>query len=155
MSTNTKMSEGETPDKESGGGRESEGPFREDPPPTLLVWAARLLTLAAVLSIVGYLVWLIFTDTRPAQFIVDAQYDELEARNGSWVLPIRVVNDSTEAVTNVVLDAALTPPGEEEVNLSTTLPLMGEGESAMLEMVFETRPEPETLDLRVSSYQSP
>ncbi|MGB3456430.1 MAG: hypothetical protein WBG08_05575 [Litorimonas sp.] len=153
MSSSTKMSDGETPDKS---GPEAEGPFSEDPAPTILVWIARALTLGALLWIVGYLVWLISTDNRPAQFIVDARWAELDPRNGEWVLPITVTNDSTEAVTSVVLDAAFQPPdGKEEVNLSATLPLMGEGERALLEMVFEDEPSPDTLDLRVSSYQSP
>ncbi|MEM7728378.1 MAG: hypothetical protein AAF311_03800 [Pseudomonadota bacterium] len=159
MSSSTKMSAGETPYKSAGSGKESgrdsEGPFSEDPPPTILVWIARTLTLAALLSIIGYLFWLISTDSRPAQFVVDARWSELDPRGGEWVLPITVTNDSTEAVTNVVLDAAFQPPGREEVNLSTTLPLMGEGERALLEMVFEDEPTPDTLDLRVSSYQSP
>lgn len=133
----------------------SDSAFQEDPAPTVLVWAARLVTLGALAIIIGYLVHLIFTDERPAQFVIDAQYDQLDQRNGNYVLPIRLTNDSTEAVTSVVLDAELDLPGDETTNLSATLPLMGEGESAMLEMVFQTRPTPDTLDLRVSSYQSP
>ena len=132
------------------------GPARskEDPAPTALIWVARLLSLAALLSIVGYLLYMIATDNRPAQFEIEADFAGLREQGGRYVLPVSVINDSTEAVTAVVVDAVL-ETGDEPEEISLTLPLMGEGERARVEIVFDARPTAERLDIDVSSYQSP
>ena len=127
---------------------------KENPAPTALVWTARILSLGALLSIVGYLFFMIATDNRPAQFEIRPDFDALREQGGRYVLPVSVINDSTDAVTAVVVDAVLDAGGEPE-EISLTLPLMGEGETARVEIVFDARPTPDTLDIDVSSYQSP
>ena len=129
--------------------------MEQTPPPTALIWAARIATLGALLFVIGYLVWCIITDVRPAQFEVEADWDALEPRNGHYVLPVKVTNDSTEAVTSVVLDIAYTDADGEDATMSATLPLMGEGESAKLEFVFKSPPREDTTEMMVTSYQSP
>ncbi len=127
---------------------------KEDPAPTALVWLARFLSLGALLSIVSYLIFLIATDNRPAQFDIKSDFAALREQGGRYVLPVSIINDSTEAVTAVVVDAVLKTSGEPE-EMSLTLPLLGEGETARVEIVFDSRPTPDTLDVDVSSYQSP
>ena len=125
-------------------------------PPTLVVWAVRAATLGALGLLVGYLTYMIVSDTVPAQFDIRPDFAELEARDGAFVLPVDVVNDSTEAVTEVVVVATLDAPGEaDDEQISYTVALMGEGERATAELRFQTRPTDANTDFRVTSYQSP
>ncbi|WP_298918305.1 hypothetical protein [uncultured Algimonas sp.] len=128
---------------------------REDPPPTFVIWVVRLLSVSAMLMIVAYLVYMIMSDTVPAQFDIRPEFSELDERDGNFVLPLTVVNTSTVAVTTVVVVAELDGPGDRDDTISATLPLMGEGETARLDLVFEQKPSEGNLKLRVTSYQSP
>ena len=129
---------------------------REDPAPTPLVWGVRLASLGAIGFIVGYLIWLVFNDDVPAQFEIAAQWSDVEERNGRFVLPVSVTNDSTEAVTDVGVEVVLDLPGEaDDETVSFTIPLMGEGEEADIEVLFASRPTDANTELHVTSYQSP
>ena len=129
---------------------------KEDPAPTPLVWAVRLLSLGVLGFIVGYLVYMVITDTVPAQFVIEPDFDAVEPRMGRYVLPVTVTNDSTEAVTDVGVEVRLDLPGEaDDETISFTIPLMGEGERAEAEVLFAARPTDANTELAVTSYQSP
>ncbi len=152
-------SKDENQDKKQDGKDKSGGTSGDpspDVPPTILVWTARLVSLGLFAAIIGYLLYMVATDDTPAQFDVEPDWAKVEQRNGMIVLPVTVINDSTEAVTDVVMNVTQDLPGEEnDDSFSVTIPLMGEGERALVELVFETVPIEDDITFRISSYQSP
>lgn len=124
-------------------------------PPSLVVWAVRIGALTLLGCIVGYLVNLVITDDVPAQFRFELDWPAVENRRGNYVLPIEVVNDSTEAVNEVVVRAELDGPGDNDETVEYTIALMGEGEVADAELLFTQRPTEANTTFRVLSYQSP
>lgn len=128
----------------------------EGPPPTLLAWAARILSLGILAVIVGFLLYMIVSDEVPAQFELAADFDGVSERGGMFVLPLEVTNDSTSAITDVGVEIILDAPGEaDDQTVSITIPLMGEGETAAAEILFGARPTESNTTVRVTSYQSP
>lgn len=124
-------------------------------PPTLVVWIVRIIAVGLLAGIVGYLIHLVITDTVPAQFAFDVDWPAVENRRGNYVLPVEVVNDSTSAVNEVVIEVTLDGPGDRDETVEYTIALMGEGEAADAEVLFEQRPTRDNVTLRVLSYQSP
>ena len=122
----------------------------ESPPPTLLTWFARALSIAMIGSLIGYLVYLCLRPEVPAQFDVITHFDRAEQRDGAWVLPVDVLNTSTEAMASVVVDIE-----QGDVTRSFTVTLMGEGERAIAEVRLPERPTADNVTADVTSYQSP
>ena len=109
------------------------------PPPSAMEWGARIASLSLLALLVGYLLFLCFRTQVPAQCDVSPEFDRAMLRNGVWVLPVEVSNISTESVTDVAVDVTLTTGGEATTQ-STTIYILGEGESARLEVQF-TEPD--------------
>ena len=124
------------------------------PPPSAVEWGARIASVSLMALLVGYLLYLCLRPQVPAQFDVAPDYARAELRNGVWVLPVEVSNSSTESVTDVAVEITLAG-ADGEVARSTTIYILGEGESAMVEMQFPERPTEGNTEAVVGSYQSP
>ena len=124
------------------------------PPPTIAAWIARVLTVGTMALIIGYLVYLCFRPEVLARFDIELAFDQLDERNGRYVLPVMVTNDSTESMSGVAVEVVLSTPEGETVR-SFEIALMGEGESANAEVTFRERPTPDSVEADVVSYVSP
>ena len=122
----------------------------ESPPPTLMTWIVRLVSVALIGSLIGYLVYLSLRPEVAAQFDVIANVDRAEQRDGAWVLPVDVLNTSTESMASVVVEIE-----QGNVTRSFTVTLMGEGERAIAEVRLPERPTADNIVADVTSYQSP
>jgi|GEM_PF-6950653 len=120
------------------------------PPPSAVTWTARVLSLGMVLSLIGYLAYLIVRPVVPAQFDVEPDFKAVEQRGSQWVLPVELTNTSTVALANVVVDIS-----QGNVTRSFTVVLMGEGEKAQAEVRLPERPTLSNITADVTSYQSP
>lgn len=131
----------------------SDGESEEEnasPPPTLLIWFTRLVSGGLLVLIVGYLVYLSRVDDVAPEFTITPKFDEIVQHESHFALPVDIINGATEAVTNVKVEIVF-----DGVSRTLTLPLMGQGETASIEVVFETRPTPEALETMVLAYQAP
>ena len=124
------------------------------PPPSLLEWGVRIVSLSVLAILVGYLVLLGSRESIPAQFNIDMRFDEVEQRGSDWVLPLRVENTSTESVTELTLGVSL-DTADGPVERTTTIYILGEGERVSLELMFPERPDPSQTEAHIHAYQSP
>ena len=120
------------------------------PPPSWIVWFMRLFSLAILLALIGYLLYLALRPTVPAQFDIGLDFGGAERREGQWVLPVELTNSSTEAVSEIVLEVL-----QGEVTRTVTIALLGEGEMAEVEFRFPREPSESNTDAAILSYQSP
>ena len=127
-----------------------DGPDQTPPPPSWIVWAVRLSSLATLFAIIGYLIHLAVRPEVPAQFDINLEFGNAEQREGQWVLPVEVTNSSTEAVNEVVLEVA-----QGDVTRTTTIGLLGEGEQIAIEFRLPREPSEGNTEASVLSYQSP
>ena len=138
------------PDKSDKKNVPGDKPEDVTPPPSWIVWTVRLLSLATLLAIIGYLIHLAARPEVPAQFDIGLQFADAERRDGQWVLPVEFTNTSTEAVNEVVLEIA-----QGDVSRTTTVGLLGEGEMIAIEFRFPREPSQNNTEATVLSYQSP
>ena len=127
-----------------------DGPDQTPPPPSWIVWTVRLVSLATLFGIIGFLLYLALRTEVPAQFDIDLEFGDAEQREGQWVLPVELVNSSTEAVNEVVLEVV-----QGDVTRSTTVALLGEGEMIEIEFRLPQEPSEGNTEANVLSYQSP
>lgn len=124
------------------------------PPPTWLVWTTRILSVGTLAAVVGYLLFLALRAPVPASFEIRPDFDAVAPRGEAWTLPLDVVNVSTEAVSDLMIEV-VQEGVDGETARTATLMLLGEGETLELEMLFPERPRPDTTETRVLSYQNP
>ena len=120
------------------------------PPPTLLAWSARIITIATLFSLIGYLLFLCLRDPVSARFDIVMDFDRAEQRGSAWVLPVEVTNTSTESMGNVTVEVV-----QGETTRSFELLLMGEGEMGDAEVRLPDRPTLANTQADVVSYVSP
>ena len=124
------------------------------PPPSWLVWTVRVFSVGTLLAIIAYLLYLALRTDIPASFEIKPDFDAVAQRGVAWTLPIDVVNVSTEAVSDLMIEVVQTGPNGETAR-TATLVLVGEGETLELEMLFPERPRADAIETRVLSYQNP
>ena len=118
-----------------------------------LEWAILAASVAAIVGLVGYLLLQVVADDGPARISVEAQAAEGAPAPTGWTLPVVVRNDGGEAAGTVVIEAAATVGGEEEV-AELTIELLPARSEAALVVGFSDRPEGE-VSFRLVGYESP
>ena len=78
-------------------------------------WVALVISVAAILGIVGFLVVDGLTDAgRPPEPRVELQRDAAYETSAGWIVPATVMNDGDRPAEALVLRAAATVEGSEE-----------------------------------------
>lgn len=148
----SKSQQGQKQGQSSGGQRL----LAQEPPPTLLEWTVRGISAAVLLALFLYMVWAALQPAAEAEILVDINRGQIEPRGSSWVVPVDIVNQSGNAVSDVVFSVALVDDdGEVVEEESATIGLLGQRESAAAELWFDANPNDYTLRADVGSYKFP
>lgn len=128
----------------------------QDPPPTIVEWSARLVSLGAVLVLLGYVVISGFAATSPPTIETRVLLDEIEIRNGSWVVPVDVTNEGDVSVSDaeITLEVA-SADGTVVESESVVIALLGQGGTSSVEFWLSQEPEPDQISVEVGSYILP
>lgn len=106
-----------------------------------LEWAILAVSLAAILGVVGFLLFEAISDGgRPAQVAATADSSRAEDTAGGWLVPIRVYNDGGSAAIGIVVEVTATVGGVEEVSQLTVDVLAG-GSEVELRAGFSDPPD--------------
>lgn len=129
-------------------------PNEQRPPPTWLAWTVRGVSLAMVLGLLGYFVYLAVVPEEQPTFEFTVQTADVERRGAGWAVPVKVVNAGTLSVHALRLEATLAgiddSPVEEQI-----VPLLGPGEEITVEFWFDRDPRPTGVACSTGSYLLP
>lgn len=118
-------------------------------PPTLIGWAARLVSLGLVAALLAVLAVEITQPTREVGLKVEPQWNEVRATDGSVLVPVEITNSSTQTIREMKLE--LDGGIGEPVHID--IALMGEAETLTYVAGFPRRPK--NIAYRIVSYQAP
>ena len=106
-----------------------------------LEWAILVVSLAAILGVVGFLVFEAISDGgRPAQVDATADPSRAEDLASGWLVPIRVYNDGGSAALGIVVEVTATVGGVEEVS-ELTVDVLAGGSEVELKAGFSDAPD--------------
>lgn len=128
---------------------------KDDHPPTMVVWTVRVLSVAALLALLIYLINGALSPTVLPQFTVNLDHDGVEKRGQSWVLPGKVTNNSTRSVTALIVEVTIDDEEGEPVSRQVEIPLIGQGEHVAFELRYPTEPIASDTSSDILSYLSP
>ena len=124
--------------------------------PTVVEWAARALSAGMLLLLISYVLWSAFQPTRPVRFTYQVMIKQLDLRSGEWVLPIKIKNQGSVSVHDLIIIAELVGLTDEVVDQSEmTFMLLGQGEEVEIELWFIEDPREFDLRFNVHSYKLP
>lgn len=126
----------------------------QQPPPTIVSWIIRGISLLLVVGLLGYFTWSAFAERVKPEIeftILDAQ---IEQRGGSWAVPVDVKNTGTMSVHNLTVRAEIPGGGEKESEMANIL-LMGPGEVVRTTFWFRDNPRLKGVECSAASYLLP
>lgn len=113
----------------------------QDPPPTWLEWGVRITSLAVLAALVGFVVINGLSSDQPSLLTGQVTHDDIDQRNGTWVVPATITNAGDESLVNVSADLVLSDGDDDEIeSASVTISLLGAGASEDVEFRFERDP---------------
>lgn len=129
---------------------------RQDPPPTLIEWGVRLISGLLLLGLIGYVVWMAFQPSISPQFELEIDRGHIENRNGSWVVPVSVLNIGSVTAVELELTLELVDDEGNVVEAETLVfPLVGGQERVSGDYWFSEDPTPFELRFNVGGYRKP
>lgn len=136
--------------------REEASQLRQRPPPTLVEWSVRSVSLALLLALTGYLVWSGFQPAVDARFSFSVESEGIEAREHGWVVPVAVTHTGSEGLEDLGVRLQLVDAAGGVVEEETlAFPLVGSNETLHAEYWFDHDPEAHRLRFDVVGYTLP
>ncbi|PHI19830.1 hypothetical protein CEQ90_10580 [Lewinellaceae bacterium SD302] len=126
--------------------------YQQDPPPTLVSWSIRLTSILLVATLLIYFIWSMLQPVERPSFDFAVQNDQIEQRNGNWVVPVSVTNRGDVSVLNLAIEATLKTSTESR---ETNIRLLGPGESISVEFTFSEQLSEADLKYEAISYILP
>jgi len=120
-------------------------------PPSILMWAVRGVSALLVVGLLGYLIWSAVQPTVEVRFAFEVKTEDCAQREGRWVLPVEVTNESTISAHDVTYAISLSDGTEKMV----TLLLIGPNEQLTHEFWFDEDPRGRAAKCQVTSYLLP
>lgn len=128
----------------------------EPPPPTLVEWGARGLSILLLLLLVGYVFSEALRPPTPTAFDYQVQASAIRQQGEEWVVPVTLRHRGSRSLLDLALTAQLTDgAGEVVEEIEVALPLLGAGESVALELWFSEDPRAHSLRFDVQGYRLP
>lgn len=128
----------------------------EPTPPTLVEWAARVVSLLLLLLLVGFVLTEALRPPTPISFDYHVQTSAIHQQGEAWVVPVTLRNQGSRSAQELSFLAQLTnTAGEPVEEIEVSLPLLGAGEAVGLELWFSEDPRSHTLIFDVQSYRLP
>lgn len=119
-----------------------------------LEWAILVLSVGAVVALVGYLLVAGLTNGGPALIRPEVTMAEAaEGPDGGWLVPLTVRNEGGEAALSIVIEGTASVAGSEESS-ELTIDLLAADSAVELALGFSGRPEGE-VQVRVVGFETP
>jgi len=115
--------------------------------PTILGWAARLLSLGLIAFLVGNILWQISLEDRDIGFTVAMERDEIRQQGDQYLVPLKITNDGSEAARTVTLEIIT---AEEIIDIEILL--IGQNET--VSYVIALSELPRSIEYRIISYET-
>ncbi len=126
------------------------------PPPTLVEWAARLVSVLLLFVLVGYLAWSGYQEEAPIAFGFTVLMEQLDERDGSWVLPVEVTNQGGTSIVNLYMVVELVDEASEVVEeIDLDIALMGHGQRQSFDLWWDRDPRDYEVRFNVERYERP
>ena len=133
------------------GGKNSES---QQPPPTILSWTIRGVSLLIVASLLGYFTYSWIRPTVKPAITFEVLTEEIEQRGTGWATPVKITNDGTMSVHELTVTGTLTSAaGQPSQDL--TILLLGPNEQVQGTLWFSDDPRGKGLEMTVASYLLP
>ena len=132
----------------------SDSAQNQKPAPTLLSWTVRGISLAFIVSIIGYFIWSAAQPDVHPTFTFEVEQEKIEQRGTGWAMPVNITNTGLMSVHALEAVATLTGVGgkqEENVNIV----LLGPNESVTATFWFDQNPRDKGVEFSVGSYLLP
>lgn len=123
MSSDSEAGEGRSEDQGNGDDNVSED-TKSPVPPTIVGWLVRLLSLALVIALGGYLTYMASQPEQEFALAVEADWDKAATRSGQYLVPVKVTNQANRPVRNLKLELGPGADGPIEIEIH----LFGPGE---------------------------
>lgn len=118
-------------------------------------WISAAIALLVVLAVLGALLYQWKTQPRGLPHLAVYQDGEVWEKEGSFYLPVTVLNKGGHTADEVTVRAELQAPGQPADELEQTFQFLSSGESERGVFVFSSDPRRAPLRLRVISYRVP
>lgn len=120
--------------------------------PTALEWAVRIVSVALVALLLGYLVYQAFRPDVAPDFAARPRLDRVEVHDGGYALPVDVRNVGTRGVSELTVTVALRDGGNVVEEESIVVPLLGHGEQVTVVAWFDADPGAHDVEVDIGSY---
>lgn len=126
----------------------------QDPPPTIVEWGVRIVSLLILLVLTGYVVWQAVQPYEETTFTFEVKRDEIRFVDGAWAVPVHLVNKGTPSLEDLAVAVELADAAGNVVEKEAlTFPLVGEGEGLDAEVWFDRDPSDYQVRLDVTGYR--
>lgn len=113
----------------------------QDPPPTALGWAARVVSIGLVLVLLGYLVFSGLGATETAVLEAHADTTNIQQLNGQWMVPAVIENVGDLSVSGATVTLSLVEvDGDVVESEDVTVSLLGQAGSVDVQYWFDSNP---------------
>ncbi|OAV44246.1 hypothetical protein [Lewinella sp. 4G2] len=140
--------------KEDNSDEQGQSPNEQTPPPTILSWTIRGVSLLVIFGLLIYFLVAAIQPTAPAGANVEYKVADIEQREGRWVVPFKVINTGGMGLHLIKVKGTL-PAEPEDVEKTIIIPLLGSGERVTSEFRFEEDPRVAGFEFTVESYLVP
>lgn len=119
-------------------------------------WTTLGISVAFVAAMVALVTWFYFRGAEEVPAIVaEAQLAEVSERNGSWYLPIEILNDGDATVADAIIRGELVTGSGEPQTAEVTIDFLAGGEREQATLVFDSDPREGDLTVAPVSYENP
>jgi uncharacterized protein (TIGR02588 family) len=119
-----------------------------------LEWAILVVSVAAVVALVGYLLVSAFVTSGPAMIRLEVTAAEVaDGQDDGWLVPLTVRNEGGKAAVSIVVEGTAIVAGAEESS-ELTVDLLAAGSEVELVLGFSAQPEGE-VQVRVVGFETP
>ncbi|SEQ24101.1 hypothetical protein [Neolewinella agarilytica] len=127
----------------------------QQPPPTIIAWSVRGVSLLLILSLIGFFIWSALQPRIEPAFDLAILDDKIERRGEEWVLPVEVTNRGSISVHKLKVKASLSNKAKGAAEEAHIVPMLGPNEMVTLVFWFDQDPRQSQPQLSVGSYQLP
>lgn len=143
---------GNEPSKKDG----KNGGGNEPPPPTIVEWGARVIGGLFLLGLIAFTVNFALETPQPVSIAFEEKMDEVEIRDGNWLLPIIIRNESNRSLLDLSLTVELRDgAGEVLDEAPVQISLLGHGQALTVHIWFAADPRSNEIHYNVDGYKLP
>ncbi len=132
---------------------------QQSPPPTILSWSVRGVSLLIVLSLIAYFSWAAIRPIQPPSITFEVKENKIERRGATWMMPVDITNEGTVSIRSLTVGVTFPDPLASglprEQEKTVMIRLLGAKETVATTFAFTADPRTATPEFFVVSYVRP